>query len=161
MVSSLRGSIDLIADPANLDASVDETFALMLGCGCRRVPEAKLDGEASLIAVVGFGGILSGACVVRCSTQAAMKMAACMTGTEFTAVDATVQDAIGEVCNIVAGSWKSKIPELASNCGLSVPAVIAGTEYRLRIHPPEFKLHHIYSFDGTNFEVMIVCEGFQ
>lgn len=161
MVESLRESFSLIADPGNLDASVEETFALMLGTNCSRTAEDRLDGQDFLIAVVGFGGILSGACVIRCCKQAAMKMAACMTGTEFTSVDGTVQDAICEICNIVAGSWKSRIPDLASNCGLSVPAVITGTEYRLRTHPPEFKLHHIYSFMDTKFEVTIVCEGLQ
>ncbi len=93
--------------------------------------------------------------------QAATKIAASMTGTEFSAVDATVQDAICEICNIVAGSWKNRIPALHSNCGLSVPAVITGSDYRLRAHLPQFKLHHIYHFMDITFEATIVCEGLQ
>ena len=40
----------------------------------------------------------------------------------FDAMDDTVKDGIGEICNMLAGAWKGKVPELAANCGLSVPA---------------------------------------
>ncbi len=159
MSASLRDSIPQIANPGNLDASVQEAFALMLGCECRRIAASRFNAEDSLIAVVGFGGILSGACVIRSSVPSAIRMTALITGMEITALDATVQDALGEICNVIAGSWKSRIPELAAHCALSVPAVIAGNEYWIRVHPPESKLHHMYQFDESTFEVMIVCEG--
>ena len=45
MTLSLRGSVDLVSDPKNLDASVEEVFQLMLGVNCRRYmgpePEAE------------------------------------------------------------------------------------------------------------------------
>ena len=50
-------------------------------------------------------------------------------------------------------------PELAAHCGLSVPAVITGCDYRLHVQAPEFRLHHVYAFDGTRFEVTILCDG--
>ena len=70
-----------------------------------------------------------------------------MTGMEFHEVDDTVKDGIGEICNMLAGAWKGKVPELAANCGLSVPAVITGRDYRLHVQAPEFQLHHAYRFD--------------
>ena len=70
-----------------------------------------------------------------------------MTGMEFEEIDDTVQDAIGEICNMLAGAWKGKVPELAAHCGLSVPAVITGCDYNLHVQAPEFQLHHVYRFD--------------
>ena len=89
------------------------------------------------------------------------KLPALMTGIEFETVDEVVKDAVGEICNMVAGAWKSKLPELAANCGLSVPAVITGRDYDLHVQAPEFKLRHVYVYGETQFEVMIVCDGLQ
>jgi chemotaxis protein CheX len=159
MAQSLRESVHLISDPRNLDASVEEVFRMMLGVNCERDASPGNPDPESVTAVVGFGGVLSGACVFRTGAQAARKIAGCMTGMEFTEVDDTVKDAIGEICNMLAGSWKGKVPELAASCGLSVPAVITGRDYRLHVQSPEFRLHHGYHFDDALFDVIIVCDG--
>ena len=97
--------------------------------------------------------MLSGACIVRAEVTAALKIAGRMTGAESAEVDDTVQDGIGELCNMLAGSWKGRVPELASNCGLSVPAVITGRNYNLHVQAPKFQLTHVYSIEGVSFEI--------
>jgi chemotaxis protein CheX len=161
MAVSLRESVHQVADPGNLDASVDEVFQLMLGVECRRDPSAGEHEEESVTAVVGFGGLLSGACVFSSGQAVALEIAARMTGMEFGEVDDTVKDGVGEICNMLAGAWKGKVPELAANCGLSVPAVITGRDYKLHVQAPEFQLHHHYRFGDSRFSVMIVCDGLQ
>lgn len=159
MTVSLRESMDRIADPRNLDEGVEEVFRLMLGVDCTRDSIPPAIEPESVTAVVGFGGVLSGACVFRSGGTAAMKIAAHMTGMDFDEVDDTVKDGIGEICNMLAGAWKGKLPELAANCGLSVPAVITGRDYKLHVQAPEFQLHHIYRFENARFEVTIICDG--
>lgn len=158
---SLRESVALISNPGNLDASVDEVFELTLGVHCRRAWETTQTDTESVTAVVGFGGLLTGACVFRSSGTTARTIATLMTGMEFAEIDDTVKDAIGEICNILAGSWKSKVPELAAHCGLSVPAVISGRDYQLHVQAPEFTLRHGYRFQDSFFEVTILCDGLQ
>ncbi len=161
MAISLRESVGQVSDPKHLEESVDEVFRLMLGAECRRATEEPAREADSVTAVVGFGGLLSGACVFTCGGQASLKIAAQMTGMEFAEIDDTVKDAMGEICNILAGAWKGKVPELAAHCGLSVPAVITGRDYKLHVQAPEFQLRHAYRFDGASFEVTIVCDGLQ
>lgn len=162
MALSLRESVHLISDPMNLDASVEEVFKLMLGLNCVRSSEPmEVDGPESVTAVVGFGGLLSGACVFKSGYSAAIKIVAHMTGMEFEEIDDTVKDGIGEICNMLAGAWKGKVPDLAASTGLSVPAVITGRDYNIHVHAPEFKLHHTYKFDDASFEVTIICDGLQ
>jgi len=161
MAVSLRESVDRVSDPRNLDASVEEVFQLMLGVNCARTAEPAVGELESVTAVVGFGGLLSGACVFRSGNSAALKIAARMTGMEFTEIDDIVKDGIGEICNMLAGAWKGKVPDLAANCGLSVPAVITGRDYNLHVQAPEFQLHHLYQFEDAGFEVTIVCDGLQ
>ena len=162
MTLSLRDSVDLVSDPKNLDSSVEEVFQLMLGVNCQRYEgPVEIAEPESVTAVVGFGGLLSGACVFRSGATAAIKIAAHMTGMEFDEIDDTVKDGIGEICNMLAGAWKGKVPGLAANCGLSIPTVITGRDYNLHVQAPEFQLHAIYKFDDTFFEVTIICDGLQ
>jgi chemotaxis protein CheX len=159
MAVSLRESLEKVSDPRSLDRSVEEVFHLMLGVDCGRdLALAALEPEA-MTAVVGFGGVLSGACIVRCSAQTAINIAALMTGMSLHEVDDTVRDAMGEICNMLAGAWKGKVPELASHCGLSVPAVITGRDYKLHVQAPKFQLDHVYRFGDQRFAVMILCDG--
>jgi chemotaxis protein CheX len=62
---------------------------------------------------------------------------------------------------MLAGAWKGKVPALAANCGLSVPAVITGRDYNLHVQSPEFQIHHTYHFDQVSFDVTIVCDSLQ
>ena len=162
---TLKESMHLVSDPDNLEKSVREVFETMLGVQCRRKDCATAFSDqqtgVSVTAVVGFGGILSGACVIRCDASAACAIAACMAGMEFETVDEIVKDAIGEICNMLAGTWKSKVPDLAANCGLSVPAVITGCDYNLHVQSPEFRICQTYEFNDTFFEMIIVCDALQ
>lgn len=159
MAVSLRESVDQLTDPYNLDRSVEEVFRLMLGAECVRDPGTPAAESETLTAVVGFGGVLSGACVFRSSGTAAREIAARMAGTAFAEIDDTVKDAVGEICNMLAGAWKGKVPELAAHCGLSVPAVITGRDYKLHVQAPEFQLQRVYRFDLWRFTVTIICDG--
>jgi len=161
MAQSLRENLHLVSDPANLDLSVEEVFHMMLGAACVSLEERPAQEAETITAVVGFGGLLSGACVFRSGSSAALGIAARLTGMEFVEIDDTVKDAIGEVCNMLAGAWKGRVPDLSANCGLSIPAVITGSNYHIHVQAPEFKLHHVYRFEQSAFEVTIICDGLQ
>lgn len=160
---SLRELASEISDPNNLDATVEEVFGTALGVQCRRQEHARtseLIREAgSITAVIGFAGLLTGACLFRCGAETAASIVSLMTGMHFGEVDQTVKDGVGEICNMLAGVWKRKVPQLAAHCGLSVPAVITGRHYELSVHAPEFELRHAYGFRNASFTVTIVCDG--
>jgi chemotaxis protein CheX len=40
-------------------------------------------------------------------------------------------DALGEVCNMIAGSFKHKVNGLSERCALSPPSVVTGKDYRV------------------------------
>ena len=162
MALSLRDSAQLVSDPEKLSSSVFEVFGTMLGVNCEAVqstiPHSPIGAAESVTAVVGFGGILSGACVITCGELSARQIASRMTGMAFEDLDDVVKDAIGEICNMVAGAWKSSVPGLAANCGLSVPAVITGRDYNLHMQSPEFRVVRDFRFDESEFQVAIVCD---
>jgi chemotaxis protein CheX len=161
MTQSLRKNLHEVSDPRNLMETVDEVFQMMLGAACHLVAEEAMEEAETITAVVGFGGLLSGACVFHAGGAAALTIASTLTGMEFAEIDDTVKDAIGEVCNMLAGGWKSKVPDLSANCGLSIPAVITGSDYNIHVQAPEFRLHQMYRFDDAVFAVTIICDGLQ
>jgi chemotaxis protein CheX len=161
MPVSRQQSIEQFSDPRSLDASVEEIFGTVLGWSCQQHPAPDPGQQETITAVVGLGGALSGACILRSSLADARAIVARMTGLESCEEDEIVQDGIGEMCNMLAGAWKGRHPELATACGLSVPAVITGHEYRLHVHTPRFQLHHSYRSGDLSFAVTIVCDGLE
>jgi chemotaxis protein CheX len=164
MTLSVRPWVPLISNPENLDASVQEVLEMMLGVSCERLPESEAvkiaPASESVTAVVGLGGVLRGAFMLKCGTQTAVRIAELMTGIRFQNVDATVKDGLGEVCHMLAGVWKGKVPDLSAHCGLSVPAIITGRDYNLHVQAPELQTQHTYSLGDSGFTVTVVCDGF-
>jgi chemotaxis protein CheX len=113
-----------------LDTAAREVFELMLGSPLTMpatVEEASLDTTA----MVGLAGKLCGVLSVRCSGKAAALMTSKMLRVDLDKVGPEVSDALGEVCNMVAGNFKNRIAGLAEGCMLSPPTVITGSNYNL------------------------------
>ena len=144
----------------NLDSAVAEVFHMMMAVSC--VPDtsfAAVENEPIVTGVVGLAGALSGACVLRMEEPAALAMAGMLVGTPMQTFDDMVKDALGEVCNMLAGAWKGKLPEISANCMLSVPAVVSGTNYELHMQKPDLRLDRMYRFGDHAFTFSIVCDG--
>lgn len=114
-----------------LDLATREVFEIMLGSQLNPAPDTATIEGAALTGMVGLAGAACGVLSVRCSKATANKIAAKMLGQDAADSDETIVDALGEVCNMVAGSFKAKVPGLADSCMLSVPSVISGTSYEL------------------------------
>jgi chemotaxis protein CheX len=113
-----------------LEAAAREVFELMLGCQLT-VPATGEDPTLEVTSMVGLAGQLCGVLSVRCDGKAAALMTSKMLGVELDKVGPEVSDALGEVCNMVAGNFKNKIAGLAEGCMLSPPTVITGSDYDL------------------------------
>lgn len=85
-------------------------------------------GEQTVSASIQISGVWEGAIAVHCPVRLARRIAATMFGGEIE--DDLVQDALGEVANIIAGNVKRLLP---GPCGLSLPTVVEGRDYVVRI----------------------------
>jgi len=113
-----------------LEMATREVFELMLGCQLTTNSTAE-QPTLEVTAMVGLAGMLCGVLSVRCNGKAAALMTSKMLGVELDKVGAEVSDALGEVCNMVAGNFKNKIAGLAEGCMLSPPTVVTGSDYSL------------------------------
>lgn len=147
------------------DATVMEIFRMMFGFEAE-VDETwdhgpKLDTDERT-AIVGFSGAMRGSCQVRVSSQAAHAIASAMLGGAIIdESDDSINDALGELCNMLAGGWKNGIPGLSSECSLSPPTVISGRNYRVHMSGPSEKLSRTYRFAGHALHLTLCREDIE
>ena len=130
-----------------IDTAAREVFELMLSCQLT-VPTTFDEKQLDVTAMVGLAGQLCGLLSVRCTSKAAAMMASKMLGLDLEKVGPEISDALGEVCNMVAGNFKNKVSGLSEGCMLSPPTVITGSDYNLRSMA-----------DSSALEVRLLFEG--
>ena len=149
-----------IADHTFLDQAVDEVFALMLGTPVTVSDSAVAPTNipVTLTAVIGLAGAISGGYTVVVKEATAKQIASTMLGIEIAELNGDVYDALGEITNILAGAWKSKIPSLHAACLLSVPTVVTGTHYNIHRKTTAFRMARSYWFSGSPLTIDIYGE---
>jgi chemotaxis protein CheX len=108
---------------------------------------------SSVTAMVGLAGKLGGVVSIRCEQEAAALMASRMLGVNLAEAKPSIADAIGEICNMVAGNFKHKIPGLSEGCFLAPPSVVSGGDYSVYARPQTPRIH--LSLFLENMPVMV------
>ncbi len=140
-----------------MDGAVKEVFETMLGVECSSIdpppPPAAPDSTSVLI---GLAGVISGSCILQIDALSGLRIAGLLTGSDQTGEE-IVNDALGEVCNMVAGAWNRSLPELVSSCLLSTPTVISGKDYNLHSPPQGLHLERHYHCGNQSFTFAVQC----
>ena len=148
--SKMRASVRPDASWVSLmQVGAKEVFQIMLQAELKDIPNAEeLSVSGDVTAMVGLAGALCGVLTIRCDSRSAGKIAGRMLGCAGAADPKDMPDAIAEICNMVAGNFKSKITQLAEHCLLSVPTVIRGEDYEM-----------VTVSDGDQITVGLTYEG--
>lgn len=115
-------------DIASIVRTVFEaTFAMNVE---EAAPEPATSGAVSS-ALVGISGQWDGAVIVDCSAGVATDLAGIMFGLPPDQVAKDhVEDTLGELANMIGGNLKALLPPPS---GLSLPTVVEGRDYRVRV----------------------------
>lgn len=132
---------------STLELAMREVFELMLGGALEPCPEESPEDNLDITAMVGLAGQLCGVMSLRCSAKSAARMASRMLGIDPEKAGPEMWDAVGEICNMVAGNFKNKISGLGDGCMLSVPTVITGGNY------------NVHSMVTQNVQTSLLFEG--
>lgn len=132
------------------DETVFEVFASMLALQVAVVPSPlpQIGEGDERTAIVGYSGAMRGCCEVQMNQSAAAAVATAMLGGTPTDDSESLDDAVGEIANMIAGGWKDRIPSLSSDCNISPPTVITGRAYKVHMSRPSVKMTRCYSFSG-------------
>ena len=89
--------------------------------------------QCSLSAMVGFAGFKQGNLTLHCPDQVAKGLTQDFLGMDVDSINEDVEDAMGELANMLAGSLKPFISDNGGKVELSLPSVVHGEEYTLTV----------------------------
>lgn len=120
-----------------LISAVTEVFATMFGTEVKPaalVPEAS--GQTVLAGSVGFIGDVNGIVYIRTAEPFARVLSGRMLGLQPDELDdEMVNDALGELSNMVVGCVKSHLCDQGLPCVLTIPSVVRGTDLTVETIP--------------------------
>lgn len=131
-----------------LELSTREVFSIMLDSTLEPAAGLEQRPPSEFTAMIGLAGSLCGLLTISCSARTAGQIASRMLGIDAENAGDQVWDALGELCNMVAGNFKNKLSGPDGRCLLSVPTVITGEGYNC----------HSLS-DGGSFETVLLFDG--
>lgn len=122
-----------------------------------------IDSDQTLIAgTVGFIGGLTGVIYIFMDLPMALKFTGRLLDLTCEEIEAegheTVNDAIGELTNMIVGAFKNDLSNKGYECRMTIPSILRGSNYT--IEPTEDALRRIFKFDceGSSFVIDILIK---
>ncbi|MGB8010164.1 MAG: chemotaxis protein CheX [Terriglobales bacterium] len=141
-----------------LELAVEEVFEIMLGSRVKPMAQSEHKPRGEFTAMVGLAGALCGILTVCCDAKTAGELAKRMLGDAATS-EGEVGDALGEICNMIAGNFKNKLAGTDERCMLSVPTVISGEEYSFHAMAEGKSVESVLLFEGAPVAVRLQLES--
>jgi chemotaxis protein CheX len=142
-----------------MECAALEVFEMMAGARLELNTAPTQEPQGEQTAMVGMAGALCGMTTLRCSRTTASKFASLMLGGDAASNPSTARDALGELCNMIAGNFKAKVTTLADHCMLSVPTVITGEDYSMETAEPTQGVTVALTFDGEPIWVSLITHS--
>ena len=115
--------------------SVYDLFQTMLGAKIARTGIVLSDGQkraTEIMALIGFSGVVRGTVGLSLPTATCHAMVSRLLGDGVEASGEIIDDAIGELVNMIAGSAKAKLSlKVGQTLDLSLPVVLTGDKYEV------------------------------
>lgn len=118
-----------------VNRAVSEVFSTMLNFPVENQPSGTPfhSGEPHIAGAVGFIGTLSGVLYLYTSVNFARRVTRGLLGlpeAEFPS-DEMLNDAVGELANMVVGHIKSRLSDRGMNCVLTIPTIVRGNDFSI------------------------------
>ena len=142
---------------------VQEVFSTMVGKDNLLHLPLMLDPithfEGCVTAMVAMAGTYNGVVSLHAPQKLALDFASGMLGMDMTELDSDVHDALGEIANMIAGSFKHYLSKGGTDVRLSTPSVIAGKDYSVSAGNPGDTLTLCFAADEQCFLVNAFLTG--
>lgn len=160
ILSQLNTTEDVLIK--QLDHDVREIFSSMVGMelspASRQIDAVSVFRD-SVTAMVGLAGVYNGLISISTPGGVARTIASNMLGMEITEIDADVIDALGEIANMIGGSFKHHFVKDGHEVRLSTPSVITGEEYAVTAGSMPDPLTMSFEAGDDHFMVSVYLEA--
>jgi CheY-specific phosphatase CheX len=136
-----------------LDAAVAEVFELMLGMSCLPLEEEH-ESDKRITVQIQFSGGIEGGCLLCLGSSAGEMTMEALLGECHGECDSMMMDAAAELCNMIVGSWKSKLDPSMASASLSIPTISHDTGITIQNQSGR-NLLRSYCFRGNTLGIVI------
>jgi chemotaxis protein CheX len=116
-----------------LIGDIREVFSTMVGMEDLLHLPVVIDPETHfencVTAMIGLAGAYSGIVIVHTPTPLALQITSSMLGMDVEEMNEDVSDALGEIANMIAGSFKQHLSSCGADTRISTPSVVTGSDY--------------------------------
>jgi chemotaxis protein CheX len=160
LLRSLNTSEEVLSQQLMRD--VKEIFGTMVGLEDLLHLPIQIDPVTNFTdcvsSLVGLAGTYNGLVSLHMPSNLAMRATSLMLGMEVTDVDEDVNDAMGEIANMIAGSFKQHLSKSGLDIQISTPSVIHGKEYVISLGSNPQQIAVRFATDDDWFMVAVAFE---
>jgi len=147
----------------NIITNTKDVFSSMLGMEVtpQEPVAAGMTHLKSISGIIGLAGSVKGMLAVHAPEKTALAITSGFLGMAVEEINEDVQDAIGELANMLAGGVKLTLTENSSEIKLSVPSVIFGDTYNVSAPAKAMAFIIPFTIEGGLFyvEFHLIKEG--
>jgi chemotaxis protein CheX len=146
----------------HLVVATEEVFETMVFKPVTRC--APLDGDAvrppsNVVATVAFAGHRRGLVAFHSSLEAAREIAGAMLGMEPETLNGEMPDAIGEIANMIAGAFRTKLAAVEPASAIAVPSVTIGSDFSTKYMSAVKRVLCPFEMGGKTLYVELILTG--
>ncbi len=142
---------------------VQDVFTTMVGVeDLLHLPlqvDPKTHFNDCITAMVGFAGLFNGLVSLHVPQKLALSFTSSMIGMEVDELNEDVNDALGEIANMIAGSFKHHLSKDGHEVRLSTPSVVTGKEYVISSGSQTNTLTLLFDSSDEWFMISVVVEA--
>lgn len=147
---------------SNLMTSTEEVFETMVFKPLVRMPPVETEAErkgANVVATVAFAGHRRGLVCIHSSVDAARNIAGAMLGMAQEEITSEIPDAMGEVANMVAGTFRNKLAAIEPASAIAVPTVTIGSDFSTKYLSAVRRARCPFEMEGQAISVELILTG--
>ena len=160
LLQSLNTKEELLAQQLMFD--VKEIFGTMVGLEDLLHLPIQIDPVTNfkdcVSSLVGLAGTYNGLVSVHMPSDLAIRATSNMLGMAVTYLNDDVSDAMGEIANMVAGSFKQHLSRSGLDINISTPSVVYGKEYVITLSNNPEQISVRFATDDDWFMVAVAFE---
>jgi chemotaxis protein CheX len=147
---------------SSLMTSTEEVFETMVFKPLVRMPpveEAAPRKGPNVVATVAFAGHRRGLVAIHSSIDAARNIACAMLGIPENEINGEIPDAMGEVANMVAGTFRNKLAAIEPASAIAVPTVTIGSDFATTYLSAVRRARCPFEMEGQPISVELILTG--
>ncbi len=123
--------MDLVPKIVDATTEIFETMLMMTASPGEPLAQRVCPFKCSVSGIIGMAGLYKGMLAIHVPAPVAKSITGNFLGMDVEEINEDVQDAIGELANMLGGSLKMALSENGKDIQLSIPSAICGEEYSM------------------------------